>query len=190
MSTAPSGGLDFLRLAEASAPLVGVEVSAARVHDIADIEHVIAAIAREGNGGLLNLPDVFLAVHRELTIDLTARYRVPAIYQYRYFASGGGLISYGPDQFDQYARAAEYVDRILKGAKPADLPVQTPIKYELVVVRSARVGAGRVIKDDNWQEPGFVAADNLSPQKARILLQLALTKTNKPDAIQKMFDEY
>ena len=91
------------------------------------------AAAGEANGGIINLPDVFLAVHRELTIELTARYRVPTVYQYRYFATSGGLVSYGPDVIDQYTRAAEYIDRIFKGAKPADLPVQVPTKYELVI---------------------------------------------------------
>jgi putative tryptophan/tyrosine transport system substrate-binding protein len=79
------------------------------------------------------LPDIFLNVHRELIIELSTRYRVPTIYQYRYFATGGGLVSYGPDVVDQYVRAASYVDRILKGEKPADLPVQAPTKYELVI---------------------------------------------------------
>src|SRR5262249_28463515 len=79
------------------------------------------------------VPDIFLTVHRKLIIELTTRYRVPTIYQYRYFAAGGGLISYGPDVVDQYVRAASYVDRILKGEKPADLPVQAPTKYELVI---------------------------------------------------------
>jgi ABC-type uncharacterized transport system substrate-binding protein len=131
--TAPSGGLDFLRLVEAAAPSLAVEVSAARVHDVAEIERVVAAVAREPNGGLINLPDIFLVVHRELIIELTARYRVPTVYQYRYFTASGGLMSYGPDVIDQYAQAASYVDRILKGEKPADLPVQAPTKYELVV---------------------------------------------------------
>ena len=108
-------------------------MSAAHVSDAAEIERVIAAVAREGNGGLINLPDVFLVVHRELTIELTARYRVPTIYQWRYFATDGGLISYGSDPLDQFARAAEYIDRILKGAKPGELPVQAPTKYELVI---------------------------------------------------------
>jgi putative ABC transport system substrate-binding protein len=92
-------------------------MSAAHVSDAAEIERVIAAVAREGNGGLINLPDVFLVVHRELTIELTARYRVPTIYQWRYFATDGGLISYGSDPLDQFARAAEYIDRILKGCQ-------------------------------------------------------------------------
>jgi putative ABC transport system substrate-binding protein len=132
-ATAPSGGSDFLRFAEAAASSMGIEVTAARVHDVAEIERVIAAVAAEANGGLINLPDIFLAVHRALTIELTARHRVPTIYQYRYFASSGGLMSYGPDVIDQYGRAAEYIDRLLKGAKPADLPVQVPTKYEMVI---------------------------------------------------------
>jgi len=132
-ATTPNSGLDFVRFAEAAAPAAGVQVSAARVNDAADIERVIAAVAHEGNGGLVNLPDVFLVVHRKLTIELTARYRVPTLYQYRYFATTGGLISYGIDVLDQYIRAADYIDRILKGAKLSDLPVQNPTKYELVV---------------------------------------------------------
>ena len=127
-ATAPVGGSDFLRSAEVAASSMGIEVKAAPVHDVAEIERAIVA-----NGGLINLPDVFLAAHRELTIELTARHRVPTIYQYRYFASSGGLMSYGVDVVEQYTRAAEYIDRILKGAKPADLPVQAPTKYELVI---------------------------------------------------------
>jgi putative ABC transport system substrate-binding protein len=89
-ATAPfRGGLDFLRVAEAAAPSVGVEVNAAHVHDVADIELVIAAVAREANGGLISLPDIFLTVHRELTIELAARNRVPTLFQYRYFAAAG-----------------------------------------------------------------------------------------------------
>jgi len=132
-ATTPAGGLEFLRIAEAAASPMGIEVKAARVREVADIEHAIVAVAAEGNGALINLPDVFLVVQRELTVELTARHRVPTIYQYRYFASSGGLMSYGPDAIDQYSRASEYIDRILKGAKPADLPVQVPTKYELVV---------------------------------------------------------
>ena len=132
-ATTPNSGLDFLRFAEAAAPLAGVQISAARVNHPADIERVIATVAGEGKGGLINLPDVFLVVHRELTIELTARYRVPTVYQYRYFAATGGLISYGTDVLDQYTRAADYIDRILKGAKLSDLPMQNPTKYELVI---------------------------------------------------------
>jgi ABC transporter substrate binding protein len=133
-ATAPyRAGSDFLRVAQAAAPLLGMEVKAAHVHDVAEFEPVIAAVAREGNGSLICLPDIFVTVHRGLTIELTARYRVPALYQYRFFTDSGGLISYGPDVFVQYARAAEYIDRILKGAKVSDLPVQAPTKYELVI---------------------------------------------------------
>jgi putative ABC transport system substrate-binding protein len=132
-ATAPGGGLHFLRVAEAAAPSVAIALNAAPVHDVAGAERVIAAIAREPNGGLLSLPDVFLTVHREQIIELTMRYRVPTIYQYRYFVAGGGLVSYGPDVIDPYVRAASYGDRILNGQKPADLPVQNPTKYELVI---------------------------------------------------------
>ena len=119
---------------------MGVKVTAAPVHDVTDIERVIAAVASEGNGGLISAGDLFVNVHRNVTIELTARYHVPAIYQYRYFATEGGLISYGSDVLDQYARAAEYIDRILKGVKPTDLPVQAPIKYELVInLKTAKV---------------------------------------------------
>jgi putative tryptophan/tyrosine transport system substrate-binding protein len=132
-ATAPGGGSDFVRFAEAAASSMGIEVKTARVHDVAEIERAIAAVAGDANGGLINLPDVFLIAHREMTIELTARHRVPTIYQYRYFASSGGLMSYGIDVIDQYTRAAEYIDRILKGAEPANLPVQSPTKYELVI---------------------------------------------------------
>jgi putative tryptophan/tyrosine transport system substrate-binding protein len=92
-ATAPGGGLNYVRLAEAAAPSVGVQVNAAKVHDVGDIERGIAAIARAANGALITLPDVFLTVHRDLIVELVSRYRVPAIYQYRYFATSGGLIS-------------------------------------------------------------------------------------------------
>ena len=122
-----------MRSAEAAGPSAGIQVSAARINDAADIEPVIAEVAREGNGGIVNVPDVFLVVHRKLTIELAARYRVPTLYQYRYFVTSGGLISYGIDVLDQYIKAADYIDRILNGAKLSDLPVQNPTKYELVI---------------------------------------------------------
>jgi putative ABC transport system substrate-binding protein len=146
-ATAPGGGLDFLHLTEAAASSFGIEVSAARVRDVAGIEHAIAAVGREANVGLIMLPDVFLVVHRQLIIELTARYRVPTIYQYRYFAASGGLISYGTDVLDQYTRAAEYIDRILKGAKVADLPVQKPTKYELVINLTTAKALGVQVPD-------------------------------------------
>jgi len=132
-ATTSGGGLHFLHLAEAAAASMAIQLKAGPVHDVAGIENVIAAVAREPNGGLWPLPDLFLVVHRELIIELTTRYRVPAIYQSRYIVTDGGLVSYGPDFLDQFGRAAGYVDRILKGQKPADLPVQNPTKYELVI---------------------------------------------------------
>src|SRR5262249_8094675 len=133
-ATSPyKGGSDFLRVTEAAGLSLGVKVSAAPIHDVADIDRVIAASASEGNGGLISAPDIFLVAHRDVTIKLAAHYRVPTIYQSRYFAADGGLISYASDVFDQYARAAEYIDRTLKGTKPADLPAPAPTKYELVI---------------------------------------------------------
>jgi putative ABC transport system substrate-binding protein len=146
-ATAPGGGLNYVRLAEAAAPSVGVQVNAVKVHDVGDIERGIAAIARAANGALITLPDVFLTVHRDLIVELVSRYRVPAIYQYRYFATGGGLISYGTDVIDQYTRAAEYIDRILKGAKPADLPVRQPSKFEMVINLKAAKALGIIMPD-------------------------------------------
>ena len=89
--------------------------------------------ARGSNGGLIVTASALAAVHRDLIITLAARHKLPAIYPFRFYVTGGGLISYGPDTIDQYRRAAGYVDRILKGEKPADLPVQAPTKYELVI---------------------------------------------------------
>jgi putative ABC transport system substrate-binding protein len=111
-------------------PSVGVEVSPVDVRDAPEIERGVAAFARSGNGALIV---VGALVHRELIIALAARHRLPAIYFQRAFVTGGGLISYGPDPVDQYRRAASYVDRILKGEKPADVPVQAPTRYELVI---------------------------------------------------------
>jgi len=102
--------------------------------DVADeIERSIAAFARGPNGGLIMTGSALAVVHRDLIIALAARHRLPAIYYDRYFAVAGGLISYGPDSVDPYRRAAGYVDRILRGEKPADLPVQAPTKYELII---------------------------------------------------------
>ena len=145
--TAPGGGSYFLRLAEAAAQSIAVELRAGPVHDVAEIERVVAKVAQPPVGGLMPLPDIFLNVHREQIIELTARYRVPTIYQYRYFATGGGLVSYGPDVVDQYIRAASYVDRIPKGARAADLPVQAPAKYELVINLKAAKALGLTIPE-------------------------------------------
>jgi putative tryptophan/tyrosine transport system substrate-binding protein len=115
------------------APPLALEVTRAPVHDAAEIERAIDALAHEQNGGLLVLPDTFTIVHRRPIVALTAQHRVPAVYPYRFFVTGGGLVSYGIDIVDLYRRGAAYVDRILKGEKPADLPVQAPTKFELVI---------------------------------------------------------
>jgi len=121
------------RTIEAIAPSFGVQLTAAAVRDAAEIEHAIDEFARESNGGLVVLPSSPTLVHRELIIGLAARHRLPAVYSYRQFVMAGGLISYGIDLADQYRQAASYVDRILHGEKPGDLPVQEPTKFELVI---------------------------------------------------------
>jgi putative tryptophan/tyrosine transport system substrate-binding protein len=103
------------------------------VRDADEIESAVTAFARGLNGGLIVLAGASTAAHRDLIIRLGTHNRLPAVYPYRYFITGGGLISYGPDTIDQYRHAAGYVDRILKGAKPPDLPVQAPTKYELAI---------------------------------------------------------
>ena len=115
------------------APSLGMVVSPVNVHDAAEIERAVTAFARGSNGGLIVPGSALATTHRDLIITLAARHRLPAVYSNPIFVTGGGLISYGPDRIDQYRRAAGYVDRILKGEKPADLPVQAPTKYELVI---------------------------------------------------------
>jgi putative ABC transport system substrate-binding protein len=118
---------------QSMAPSLNMEVSLVGVRDADEIERGIAAFARGSNGGLIVTGSAPAAVHRETIIALAARHRLPAVYPFRYFASDGGLISYGPDVIDQFRRAAGYVDRILKGEKPAGLPVQAPVKHETVI---------------------------------------------------------
>jgi len=116
-----------------------MEASEARVHEIADIERAISRIGSEANGGLIVLPDTFTALHRDLIIALANRHRLPTVYPFRYFVTRSGLASYGVDAYDLFRRAAGYVDRILNGERVADLPVQAPTKYELVVnLKTAR----------------------------------------------------
>jgi putative ABC transport system substrate-binding protein len=103
------------------------------VRDAGEIERAVTAFARSSNGGLIVTSSGLAELHRNLIVTLAARHKLPAVYFERFFAAAGGLISYGPDQIDQYRRAAGYVDRILKGEKPADLPVQAPTKYETVL---------------------------------------------------------
>jgi putative ABC transport system substrate-binding protein len=131
-ATAPFAGM-MLRVIEISAPSLAVVVRAAPCHDEAEIEAMMAGLAREERGGLLVLPENFNIVHSEAIIALAARYRLPAVYPYRFFTASGGLMSYGIDPADLFRRAASYVDHILKGAKPADFPVQNPSKFELVI---------------------------------------------------------
>jgi putative ABC transport system substrate-binding protein len=114
-------------------PSLGVEVIPVNVRDAPEIERAVAAFARASNGGLIVTAGPLSFVHRDLIITLAARHKLPAVYYERFFVTAGGLISYGPDYLDQCRRAAGYVDRILKGEKPADLPVQAPTKYELVI---------------------------------------------------------
>jgi putative tryptophan/tyrosine transport system substrate-binding protein len=123
----------FLRPVEAAAPSFSVVPIAAAVRDPADVDRVFDALAREPNGGLMVLPDISMANYRKAIIALAARHRLPAVYPYRYFAASGGLMSYGIDGTDVFRRAAGYVDRILKGTSPGELPIQAPTKYELVI---------------------------------------------------------
>ena len=116
-----------------AAPSVGIEVNPVNVRDAGEIERAIVAFARTSNGGLVVTASPLAFVHRDLLIALAARHKLPAIHPTREFIIRGGLFAYGPDTLDQYRRAAGYVDRILKGEKPADLPVQAPNKYELVI---------------------------------------------------------
>ena len=118
---------------QAMAPSLGVEVTPVNVRDASEIEHAVATFARSPNGGLIVTTGGGAAVHRHLIVTLATRYQLPAVYNGHHFTSLGGLMSYEADYIDQYQRAAGYVDRILKGEKPADLPVQAPTKYELVI---------------------------------------------------------
>jgi len=128
-----AAGSGQLGAIQSVAPSLGVELSPFGVRDGGEIERAIDAFARVPNSGLIVTGTPLATVHRDLIIALAVRYRLPAVYYDRLFVSAGGLISYGPDILDQYRRAAAYVDRILKGEKPADLPVQAPTKYELVI---------------------------------------------------------
>jgi putative ABC transport system substrate-binding protein len=130
----------FLKPFKAAAASFAVAAIAAPAHDTSELESVIAAQAREPNGGLIVMPDSFTDAHRVEITSLVARYGLPAIYAYRFFTERGGLLSYGADLRDNFRRAADYVDRVLKGEKPADLPVQAPTKFELTInLKTAKV---------------------------------------------------
>jgi len=121
------------------APSFGVELSPVNMRDADEIERAVAAFARSPNGGVILTGSTLAVIHRDLIVTLAARHKLPAVYSSRFFVTAGGLTSYGPDSIDPHRRAAGYVDRILKGEKPADLPVQAPTKYELVInLKTAR----------------------------------------------------
>jgi ABC-type uncharacterized transport system substrate-binding protein len=128
-----TAGVGLWGAIQTAAPSFGIEVSPVNVRDATEIERAITAFARGPNGGLIVTGSALSAAHRDLIVALAARHKLPAVYFTRQMVDGGGLISYGPDIVDQFRRAAGYVDRILKGDKPADLPVQAPTKYQLVV---------------------------------------------------------
>ncbi len=130
---AQGSGTSLFAVIQAAAPSLRMEVNPVNMRDAAEIERAFAAFARSPNGGLIVTPSGPAFVHRDVIIALAARHKLPAIYSDRNFVAAGGLVSYGADEVDQYRRAASYVDRILKGEKPADLPVQAPTKYETVL---------------------------------------------------------
>jgi putative ABC transport system substrate-binding protein len=131
--TAVGSGVGQYAIIQAVAPSLGVELRPIDLRDAGEIERAVVAFARAPNGGLISVGAPSLVVHRNLIITLAAHHQLPAVYPFPYFARSGGLISYGPDIIDQYRPAAGYVDRILKGEKPADLPVQAPTKYQLAI---------------------------------------------------------
>jgi len=127
-------GIGQFAVIQSVAPSVSVEVIPINLsNDPAEIEREVAAFAQSANGGLISTQSALSALHRDLIVTLAAKHKLPAVYQDRNYVTAGGLISYGPNFFDQFGRAAGYVDRVLKGEKPADLPIQTPTKYELVI---------------------------------------------------------
>jgi ABC-type uncharacterized transport system substrate-binding protein len=135
-----ASGIGQFAAIQAVAPSLGVELSPIDARDAPEIERAVTAFARSGNSGMIVTPSAVANLHRDLIATLAVRHRLPAVYGTRQYAAAGGLISYGPDLIDQYRRAAGYVDRILKGEKPADLPVQAPTKYELVLnLKTAKV---------------------------------------------------
>jgi putative tryptophan/tyrosine transport system substrate-binding protein len=131
--TAPGRGAIYLQPVQAAASSSAVEPIIAAVRSVAEVEDALAQVARNADSGLIVMPDVFTSVYRELIVAAAARHRLSAVYPYRYFAAAGGLISYGIDSSDVFRRAAIYVDKILRGATPGDLPVQHPAKFEFVI---------------------------------------------------------
>jgi len=128
-----TAGTGQFAVIQSVAPSIGIDVRPVNMRDLGEMERAVEGFARSGNGGLVVTASALTVSHRDLIVGLAARYRLPAVYYRRTFAAAGGLISYGADVVDQFRRAAGYVDRILKGENPADLPVQAPTKYELVI---------------------------------------------------------
>jgi putative ABC transport system substrate-binding protein len=141
------GGVGQFAVIESVAPSIGVEAVPVSLGDPAEIERGLANVARFGNAGLIVTASTAAVVHRDLIVKLAAQYKLPTVYYERTFIAVGGLVSYGPSYLDQYRAAAGYVDRILKGAKPADLPVQAPTKYELVINRKTATALGLAIPE-------------------------------------------
>ena len=143
--TAPAAGTFFSTPFADAANEFKVQPITAELRNSAEIESAIVKLSREPNSGLIVMPDAFTAVHRKLIISLAAQFRIPTIYPYRYFTEEGGLLSYGVNTSDVFRRAGEYVSRVLRGAKPADLPVQAPTKFELVINLKTAKALGIVI---------------------------------------------
>ena len=141
----PAGIGQFAVIQAMAPPSLAVELAPIDMHDPGETEHAITAFAREPNGGLIVTASPLAATYRDLIISLATRYRLPNVYGFRYYPASGGLASYGPDTADEFKRAADYVDRILKGEKPADLPVQAPTKYQLVINLKTAKALGLVV---------------------------------------------
>jgi putative ABC transport system substrate-binding protein len=131
--TSQAFAMSMFAAMQAVAPLLGIETTPVNMRNAAEIEQAVASFARSPNGGLIPASSAAAVRHRDLIVTLAARHKLPAVYWDRFFVAAGGLMSYGPDLFDQFRQAAGYVDRILKGEKPGDLPVQAPAKYQLVI---------------------------------------------------------
>jgi putative ABC transport system substrate-binding protein len=144
---AMAAGSGQLGAIQSAAPSFGVELSPVNVRAAGEIEHAVTAFARGANGGMIVSASGLAIVHRELIVALAARHKLPAVYFQRFFVTAGGLISYGPETIDPHRRAAGYVDRILKGEKPADLPVQAPTKYELAINLKTAKALGLAVPD-------------------------------------------
>jgi putative ABC transport system substrate-binding protein len=139
---ATPSGVNLFGVIQAVASALRVEANPLDLRDAAEIERALTAFARSSNSGLVITPHASSVIHRDLIVQLAARHRLPAVYYDRPFVAAGGLMSYGPDMVEQFRQAAVYVDRILKGEKPLDLPVQAPTKYELVINLKTARGLG------------------------------------------------